>query len=150
MVMKNIKKSLAKLGAKNPMWRGDEVGYIALHEWVRKRKPKPRLCERCKKKPPLDLANKGIYNRNLNNWEWICRRCHMVVDGRIKNLKVGNEGGEKHPMFGKHHSEQAKRKMAKARRKNPIRYWKGKHLPDSVKKKMSIKQKLNWKNRKII
>ena len=77
---------LAKLAEKNPMWRGDKVQYFQLHTWIKARIPKPKKCECCKKVPPYDLANKGIYDRNLKNWEWLCRKCHMMKDGRIKNL----------------------------------------------------------------
>ena len=74
----------AKLGDKNPMWRGDKVKYWALHEWIKYRKPKPLLCEECHKKSPFDLANiNHRYTRNLNDWQWICRRCHMLKDGRL-------------------------------------------------------------------
>jgi hypothetical protein len=74
------------LAEKNGMWRGDNVGYASLHIWVAKRKKKPIVCNKCKKSPPYDLANKGIYNRKLKNWEWLCRRCHMKKDGRSDKL----------------------------------------------------------------
>lgn len=83
---RNKKCSFSKVGNKNPMWQGNKVGYIALHEWVKSRFPKTKLCECCKKVPPYDLANRGTYDRNLENWEWLCRRCHMTKDGRIKLL----------------------------------------------------------------
>src|SRR5437588_5804671 len=41
----------------NPMWKGDEVGMIALHLWIRARLPEPKLCQVCNKRPPHDLAN---------------------------------------------------------------------------------------------
>jgi hypothetical protein len=74
---------------KNGMWVGDKVSYTALHTWVRKYKPTTNgICEGCKTfNKLLDLANKGIYDRNFENWEWLCRRCHMTKDGRMKNLK---------------------------------------------------------------
>ena len=82
-----------KLAEKNPMWKGDAVGRGALHTWIRKRKPRLPFCEECKQpKTWLDLANKGTYDRNLKNWEWLCRRCHMTKDGRIlfnSNPKTG-------------------------------------------------------------
>lgn len=72
---------------KSKSWKGDKVGIRSLHLWVRKRLPKKNFCENCKIKPPCDLANKGIYNRELKNWKWLCRKCHMIEDGRIyKNL----------------------------------------------------------------
>jgi hypothetical protein len=79
----------AKIGKKNPMWKGDSVGYTSLHEWVKRRLQKPSLCSLCMKRTDfLDLANiSQKYIRNVSDWEWLCRRCHMNKDGRIKNLK---------------------------------------------------------------
>lgn len=82
---KNISK--AKLGDKNPMWKGDNVSYTGLHLWVSSRLPKSEFCEICNKKPPYDLANiSGNYLRNLTDWQWLCRSCHMRSDGRLNNL----------------------------------------------------------------
>jgi len=79
-----IKYSLSKLGKKNPLWKGDEVGLKALHEWVKRYKPKPKVCENCHKKGWIDLANiSQEYKRDLTDWEWLCRKCHMIKDGRI-------------------------------------------------------------------
>lgn len=84
-----------RYGKNNPMWKGDGVGYGALHRWVRRNMAKPRLCDICCDKPPIDLANisptisKATYNRDLSNWQWLCRSCHMRKDGRIGNLKKG-------------------------------------------------------------
>lgn len=81
-------KREGKLAEKNPMWKGDKVGYIGLHEWVRRRKKKPSFCESCKKKPALDLANVSQkYKRDLDDWKWLCRGCHVRGDGRINNLR---------------------------------------------------------------
>jgi len=78
---------LVKLGVRNPLWRGDEVGYGALHEWVRQRKPKPVFCEICGMRPPFDLASiDDKYTRNLNDWQWLCRKCHMEKDKRLEKL----------------------------------------------------------------
>src|SRR6266498_1608284 len=87
----SINRRNNKLGIKNPMWKGAKVGYAALHEYVAKRYPKPDLCESCHIEPPLDLANKGIYDRNIKNWEWLCRRCHMTKDERMNNLWKGGK-----------------------------------------------------------
>ena len=76
------------LAEKNPMWKGDLVGSYALHMWVKSLLPKPKLCQKCNKIPPYDLANAtNIYNRELKNWIYLCRRCHMISDGRMNNLK---------------------------------------------------------------
>lgn len=78
----------AKLENKNPMWKGDNVGYNQLHNWIRTRKPKPALCGNCGIKKPYDLANiSGNYKRDVNDFEWICRSCHMKKESKLKNLK---------------------------------------------------------------
>ncbi len=84
-----VKIRFSKIAEKNPMWRGNNVGYMALHAWVKRNILKPKLCQCCKKVPPYDLANKGIYDRNLKNWEWLCRKCHMIKDGRMQKVKEG-------------------------------------------------------------
>lgn len=72
-------------GEKHASWKGDEVGYKSLHEWIRKYKPKVYLCEICKSQRPRDLANiSGKYKRDIDDYRWLCRRCHMLSDGRIK------------------------------------------------------------------
>lgn len=77
-----------KIGNKNPMWTGKSVGYRALHAWVSRHKVKPKKCELCKIKPPKDLANKSQqYKRDIEDFEWLCRSCHMNKDGRIKQLR---------------------------------------------------------------
>jgi hypothetical protein len=80
-------KSCSKKEMNNPQWRGNLAGRTALHEWIRRRKPKPLLCEKCKERPPCDLANiSGNYKREITDYQWLCRRCHMKGDNRILNL----------------------------------------------------------------
>ena len=94
--LKGYKRIIAPLhadfnvGKNNGQWKGENVGIKALHIWIRKRMKKPELCECYKKEPPHDLACKGIYNRDFKNWEYLCRRCHMLKDGRMKNLRRGH------------------------------------------------------------
>jgi len=94
----NIAK--AKLGNKNPIWKGDKVGYPGIHAFIRRHKPKPAACEICYKITRLDLANchpSGEYTRNINDYRYICRKCHMTTDGRINrfyNSKLQSEIGK--------------------------------------------------------
>lgn len=86
------KLSLAKMGAKNPAWKGDKVGYAGVHDYVRNRIRKPKWCVWCKKRPAVDLANKtGKYLRDLNDWEYLCRKCHMDSDGRNDRLRASGK-----------------------------------------------------------
>lgn len=74
------------------MWKGDSVSYSKLHAWVRRHLIKPELCIGCNKKPPHDVANiSNKYKRELLDWEWLCRTCHMEKDGRLKALQKYNE-----------------------------------------------------------
>ena len=85
----------ANKGSKNGMWKGNNVGMVALHEWIKNHKPKPKLCVNCKKNEPYDLANiSGKYKRDINDFEWLCRKCHMTKDGRLKKLQKSNIQGK--------------------------------------------------------
>jgi hypothetical protein len=68
-------------GEKHGMWKGDNVGYAAVHAWVQRNKPKPTLCEECGQRPPKELANiSGKYSRDINDYKYLCRQCHMKFD----------------------------------------------------------------------
>lgn len=86
------KISLSRVGSKNPAWRGDRASYSAVHSWVRRNLVKPKLCQSCQVVPPLDVANiSQKYLRDLSDYEWLCRKCHMKKDGRLKNLHQYSE-----------------------------------------------------------
>ncbi len=86
------KISAGRIAENNPFWKGDDVGLAALHQWVTIRIPKPLLCEECQERPPRDLANiSQEYKRDITDWEWLCRRCHMTKDGRLVKLHNGNK-----------------------------------------------------------
>lgn len=75
----------SKLLDRNPMWKGDDVGYYALHGWVKRNMPVQETCEMCNTKSEngwIDLANvTGIYSREFSNWKYVCRKCHRKIDG---------------------------------------------------------------------
>lgn len=82
------KLSLTQYNENHNGWKGDKVGRDALHQWIKRHFWKPRLCQMCMKVPPYDLANKtGVYNRDFRNWRYYCRKCHMISDGRLANLR---------------------------------------------------------------
>lgn len=78
----------SRRGRKNPNWKGGKVGLGGLHRWVERNKPRPELCVDCNIRKPIDLANiSQEYKRDINDFKWVCRSCHMEEDGRMNNLK---------------------------------------------------------------
>ena len=85
---KRKKLSISKLAENNPQWKGDCVGMSVLYEWVSKYKKRPYLCENCSIERSRDLANiSQKYKRDLDDWEWLCRRCHMKKDDRMSSRR---------------------------------------------------------------
>ena len=83
----------------NPNWKGEDAGLGAIHRWVEARKSKPALCENCMIDKPCDLANvSGKYIRDINDFKWLCRKCHMREDGRLRNL-IQYSGGDYHAEY---------------------------------------------------
>ena len=81
-------------GKNHHFWKGDDVGYKQLHHWIRTHKIVSEYCEECNKNKPYDIANiSGEYKRDVNDFEWLCRSCHMKSNGRIHNLKQYKDCG---------------------------------------------------------
>lgn len=74
------------VGELNPSWKGDEVGYRGLHDWITTQKGSPTICEHCgidsvKEKKRLVWANKSHnYLRQVDDWMRLCYRCHRRYD----------------------------------------------------------------------
>jgi hypothetical protein len=131
---KNI--SIALSGENGYWWKGDEVGYASLHEWIRKYKPKSDVCEHCGEKKKLQAANvSGKYLRDFDDWLWLCVKCHVAMDGTIAKanaaklvfnpfrLGVKNKTGFKGISFDKRRNKW--RALIKLEKKS---YWLG-HFP---------------------
>lgn len=70
-------------------WKGDDVGYDALHRWVSNKLGKPTKCEHCGKdgliKYNIHWSNKsGEYKRDLLDWQRLCAKCHKNYDLCLK------------------------------------------------------------------
>ena len=88
------KKKISKANKEEKawQWKGDDVGYHALHAWVVRHKGKPTKCEHCGKDGlkghEIHWANKsGKYLRNLNDWLRLCVKCHKKYDKAQRNLQ---------------------------------------------------------------
>ena len=83
--------------------------YKALHQWIRRHLPRPQTCPICNTKVPNDVVNRDHqYTKNLEDWFWSCRKCHMRYDFDKGYRKGHKEFGINNPFFGKKHSEETR------------------------------------------
>ena len=75
------------VGINNKNWKGDNVGYLALHAWVARQLGKPKKCEDCRTSDPnkkYQWANiSGGYKRDLKDFKRLCLRCHRSFDNHL-------------------------------------------------------------------
>lgn len=80
-------------GNENYNWKGDKVGYRALHRWVEKWKGKSETCENCGK---IGLKGHNIhwanidhqYKRVLEDWIRLCTTCHAEYDSKLRQKSL--------------------------------------------------------------
>ena len=79
-----------RLGEKHGQWKGDKVGYEALHAWVRRRFGKPDHCEDCgATEVRFEWANKSrTYKRDRLDWMMLCISCHRKHDAQFADKKL--------------------------------------------------------------
>ena len=65
--------------------------YKSIHCWVRRhKKPIPNSCPNCGLDKRLELANiSGEYKQDINDYEWLCKRCHY--EKYHKMYKLGHK-----------------------------------------------------------
>lgn len=79
-------------GDGNPMWMGERVSYTAIHMWIAKKLPNKGVCTCCGEEKRTDAHNiSGEYKRDILDWEWLCRKCHMTKDGRLAEMVKRNK-----------------------------------------------------------
>lgn len=68
-------------GENSSHWKGDNVGYSALHKWVYKKLGKANICNYCESIENIDWANiSREYKRDTSDWMQLCRKCHINYD----------------------------------------------------------------------
>ena len=81
-----MKLSETHKNKKNGIWKGDKVGYFALHTWIDRNKQKIGMCIICNEYKRTQWANLhhikngGKYYRNLDDYFEVCCSCHRVYD----------------------------------------------------------------------
>lgn len=78
-----VSKKTSFTAESNPKWKGNKVGYRALHSWVTRRLGRPNKCEHCKttSKREYEWANiSKKYLRDTKDWVRLCVPCHKIFD----------------------------------------------------------------------
>lgn len=68
---------------KHHQWKGNKVGYGALHSWVQRRLGTPQECWQCgtTEKRRYQWSNTSReYKRELSDWRRLCIPCHKKYD----------------------------------------------------------------------
>lgn len=75
-------------GSGNPNWKGNGVGYFALHNWIKREYGKPTHCEWCFRfatDAKIEWANiSDEYKRDREDWMMLCCKCHTGFDMQKK------------------------------------------------------------------
>lgn len=80
-------------GADHPAWKGDDVGYDALHDWVKGTLGSTGKCWFCGSTEMVDWANiSHEYLRDENDWMELCRKHHSKYDKEQRYARVTHCG----------------------------------------------------------
>lgn len=82
-----------KTGTKHHNWKGESVGYHALHIWVNRNKVKTGVCSLCgaNRYTEWGMMTEN-FSRNLDDYIEVCKPCHMRMD---KHPWVGRKEGSR-------------------------------------------------------
>src|SRR3990167_4132737 len=72
--------SAVKKGEKNPLWKGNQIGYSGLHSWLINNFGKATHCSNniTHKAKKYDWANiSRKYKRDIHDFKQLCRKCHI-------------------------------------------------------------------------
>lgn len=78
----------------SPNWKEEDYGYYAIHNWVVRQKGKPMICDFCATTTAkvYDWSNiSGEYLRDLDDWQRLCRKCHIKYDGGWPGYRLGQQ-----------------------------------------------------------
>lgn len=83
------KGHLGFVGKNNSMWKGNNAGYGAIHDWVRLHFGSPAFCEHCGTKTAKKYEWANIskeHKRDRTDWLRLCTSCHHKYDESRKKM----------------------------------------------------------------
>lgn len=104
IALKGNYKPLVRTGKDSYSWKGDRVGYSALHTWVKNKLGKPYLCVICKTTNAnrFEWANiSHTYKRDVSDWIRLCKSCHLKYD-KGNFCKWGHKYTEENTVYNKY------------------------------------------------
>lgn len=93
----DVGKHQRQMGTKNSNWKGEKASKAAGHARACVLFELPSTCENCGAPTQLERHHKdgNALHNSKQNIQFVCRRCHMILDGRIyKMKKIGLKGVE--------------------------------------------------------
>lgn len=86
------KRMTGKFGENSTCWKGDGVGYRAIHFRIERMLGKPTTCKNCGKTgltgKKIEWANKDHkYKLKLTDWIRLCKQCHEAFDAGKISIK---------------------------------------------------------------
>lgn len=112
----------AKLGEKNPMWKGDLVGKDAAGSRARRK-------FKSQKGKEIHHLDGNPLNNNPENIVFVTRKEHMILDGRMEALIKRNEQGK-----GRKASAETRVRLSISHRGSKNAMWGKKHKPETIEK----------------
>lgn len=95
-------------------WKGDNVGYAGVHQWVKKLLGKPKRCDQCgctnDAAKRYEWANVSLnYLRDLTDWRRLCVSCHKKESFMRGEMKAWNKGLKIQSNTGRTHIKKGQR-----------------------------------------
>jgi hypothetical protein len=77
-----------KDGEMHQNWKGNDIAVRSGRTRALRKFPIPDRCEKCRRVGRLDRHHKddNTANNERSNISFLCRKCHMTVDGRINRM----------------------------------------------------------------
>lgn len=106
----------------HPQWKGNGVGYGALHDWVKRHKGITHICEHCGKYVEntkyIHWANTNHkYRRVLEDYIRLCISCHRKYDAKHNDYKGGIYGNQNKQIQRYNYEKTTNRKTAQSKGK---------------------------------